>query len=144
MDLLALPVLLSGVGNSLNVFRNSLFFRRISLFRYLGNLAGKLRNHWAHRPSENGNCLGIAKFPVLFPVSNVKLGRNGAVPRHFASTGPALMADHQFISFLVACSLSFRNLVLALDDLRREAGEALTDIARTFGVHHTTIGRLRA
>ena len=27
---------------------------------------------------------------------------------------------------------------------RREAGEALTDIARTFGVHHTTIGRLRA
>jgi len=26
---------------------------------------------------------------------------------------------------------------------RREAGEALTDIARTFGVHHTTIGRLR-
>jgi len=26
----------------------------------------------------------------------------------------------------------------------REAGEALTDIARTFGVHHTTIGRLRA
>jgi DNA invertase Pin-like site-specific DNA recombinase len=25
---------------------------------------------------------------------------------------------------------------------RREAGEALTDIARTFGVHHTTIGRL--
>src|SRR5262249_4814680 len=27
---------------------------------------------------------------------------------------------------------------------RRDAGEALTDIARTFGVHHTTIGRLRA
>jgi hypothetical protein len=27
--------------------------------------------------------------------------------------------------------------------LRGEAGEALTDIARTFGVHHTTIGRLR-
>src|SRR5262245_29387270 len=27
---------------------------------------------------------------------------------------------------------------------RREAGEPLTDIARTFGVHHTTIGRLRA
>src|SRR4051795_4614603 len=27
---------------------------------------------------------------------------------------------------------------------RREAGEGLTDIARTFGVHHTTIGRLRA
>jgi DNA invertase Pin-like site-specific DNA recombinase len=27
---------------------------------------------------------------------------------------------------------------------RREAGEALTDIARTFGVHRTTIGRLRA
>src|SRR5215468_10498243 len=27
---------------------------------------------------------------------------------------------------------------------RRETGEALTDIARTFGVHHTTIGRLRA
>src|SRR4051812_21733696 len=27
---------------------------------------------------------------------------------------------------------------------RREAGGALTDIARTFGVHHTTIGRLRA
>ena len=27
---------------------------------------------------------------------------------------------------------------------RREAGEALTDIARTFGVHHTAIGRLRA
>jgi DNA invertase Pin-like site-specific DNA recombinase len=26
---------------------------------------------------------------------------------------------------------------------RREAGEALTGIARTFGVHHTTIGRLR-
>jgi len=26
---------------------------------------------------------------------------------------------------------------------RREVGEALTDIARTFGVHHTTIGRLR-
>jgi DNA invertase Pin-like site-specific DNA recombinase len=26
---------------------------------------------------------------------------------------------------------------------RREAGEALTDIARTFGVSHTTIGRLR-
>jgi Helix-turn-helix domain of resolvase len=25
---------------------------------------------------------------------------------------------------------------------RREAGEALTDIARTFGVSHTTIGRL--
>jgi DNA invertase Pin-like site-specific DNA recombinase len=27
---------------------------------------------------------------------------------------------------------------------RREAGEALTDIARTFGVSHTTIGRLRS
>jgi DNA invertase Pin-like site-specific DNA recombinase len=27
---------------------------------------------------------------------------------------------------------------------RREAGEALTDIARTFGVSHTTIGRLAA
>src|SRR5262245_25452742 len=27
---------------------------------------------------------------------------------------------------------------------RREAGEALTDIGRTFGVHHITIGRLRA
>jgi DNA invertase Pin-like site-specific DNA recombinase len=27
---------------------------------------------------------------------------------------------------------------------RLDAGEALTDIARTFGVHHTTIGRLRA
>src|SRR6476661_1841010 len=27
---------------------------------------------------------------------------------------------------------------------RRETGEALTDIARTFGVHHTTIGRLLA
>jgi hypothetical protein len=27
---------------------------------------------------------------------------------------------------------------------RREAGEAQTDIARTFGVSHTTIGRLRA
>ena len=26
---------------------------------------------------------------------------------------------------------------------RRERGEALTDIARTFGVSHTTIGRLR-
>jgi hypothetical protein len=25
---------------------------------------------------------------------------------------------------------------------RRDAGEALTDIARTFGVNHTTIGRL--
>jgi hypothetical protein len=25
---------------------------------------------------------------------------------------------------------------------RREAGESLTDIARTFGVAHTTIGRL--
>jgi hypothetical protein len=25
---------------------------------------------------------------------------------------------------------------------RRDAGEALTDIARTFGVSHTTIGRL--
>ena len=27
---------------------------------------------------------------------------------------------------------------------RRDAGEALTDIARTFGVSHTTIGRLTA
>jgi DNA invertase Pin-like site-specific DNA recombinase len=27
---------------------------------------------------------------------------------------------------------------------RREAGEALTDIARTFGVSHSTISRLRA
>ena len=27
---------------------------------------------------------------------------------------------------------------------RRDAGEALTDIARTFGVSHTTISRLRA
>jgi hypothetical protein len=27
---------------------------------------------------------------------------------------------------------------------RREAGEALTDIARTFGVSHTTISRLCA
>jgi DNA invertase Pin-like site-specific DNA recombinase len=27
---------------------------------------------------------------------------------------------------------------------RREAGEAQMDIARTFGVSHTTIGRLRA
>ena len=26
---------------------------------------------------------------------------------------------------------------------RREAGEALTDIARTFGVSHTTMSRLR-
>ncbi|MDR3484628.1 MAG: helix-turn-helix domain-containing protein [Bradyrhizobium sp.] len=27
---------------------------------------------------------------------------------------------------------------------RRDAGETLTDIARTFGVSHTTIGRLTA
>jgi hypothetical protein len=27
---------------------------------------------------------------------------------------------------------------------RRDAGEALTDIARTYGVSHTTIGRLTA
>ena len=29
-------------------------------------------------------------------------------------------------------------------EARRDAGEALTDIARTFGVSHTTIGRLTA
>jgi hypothetical protein len=27
---------------------------------------------------------------------------------------------------------------------RRDAGEAMTDIARTYGVSHTTIGRLAA
>jgi hypothetical protein len=48
---------------------NSLFFRRNSLFRFLGNLlkkAGKIIGPWGYRPEKHPeNC----EFPVLFPVS---------------------------------------------------------------------------
>jgi hypothetical protein len=56
------------------------------------------------------------------------------------STGSALRGTNRMLA-LVTASQSYRR---AWSIARRDAGEALTDIARSFGVSHTTIGRLTA
>ncbi len=48
---------------------NSLFFLRISLLPWIGNLPLTFRNDWPNLDSKSGSSLRIEIIPVLFPVS---------------------------------------------------------------------------
>lgn len=91
-----------------------------------------LGDTWADTTTPHGRLMltvlgGLAEFERELIRARTGEGRRRAQARgvHMGRP-PALNADQ-------------RREALA----RREAGEALTDIARTFGVSHTTIGRLR-
>jgi DNA invertase Pin-like site-specific DNA recombinase len=91
-----------------------------------------LADTWADTTTPHGRLMltvlgGLAEFERELIKSRTSEGRRRAQARgvHMGRP-PALNRDQQ-------------REALA----RREAGEALTDIARTFGVSHTTIGRLR-
>lgn len=92
-----------------------------------------LADSWADTTTAHGRLMltvlgGLAEFERELIKARTSEGRKRAKARgvHMGRP-PALNRDQQ-------------REALA----RREAGEALTDIARTFGVSHTTISRLRA
>jgi DNA invertase Pin-like site-specific DNA recombinase len=82
----------------------------------------------AARAADADGLGGLAEFERELIKSRTSEGRQRAKARGVHMGRPPALSPHQ------------RRDALA----RREAGEALTDIARTFGVSHTTIGRLRA
>jgi DNA invertase Pin-like site-specific DNA recombinase len=91
-----------------------------------------LADTWADTTTAHGRLMltvlgGLAEFERELIKARTGEGRKRAKARgvHMGRP-PALNSDQ-------------RREALA----RRQAGEALTDIARTFGVSHTTIGRLR-
>jgi DNA invertase Pin-like site-specific DNA recombinase len=69
---------------------------------------------------------GLAEFERSLILARTSEGRSRAKARRVHMGRPSALNPHQ------------KREALA----RREAGEALTDIARTFAVSHTTIGRL--
>jgi len=92
-----------------------------------------LGDAWADTTTPHGRLMltvlgGLAEFERELIRARTSEGRARARERGVHMGRPLKLNRHQ------------RGEALA----RREAGEALTDIARTFGVHHTTIGRLRA
>lgn len=92
-----------------------------------------LADAWADTTTPHGRLMltvlgGLAEFERELIKSRTSEGRQRAKARGVHMGRPPALSPHQ------------RREALA----RREAGEALTDIARTFGVSHTTIGRLRA
>jgi DNA invertase Pin-like site-specific DNA recombinase len=92
-----------------------------------------LADAWADTTTPHGRLMltvlgGLAEFERELIKSRTSEGRHRAKARGVHMGRPPALDAHQ------------RREALA----RREAGEALTDIARTFGVSHTTIGRLRA
>ena len=92
-----------------------------------------LADAWADTTTPHGRLMltvlgGLAEFERELIRARTSEGRKRAKARGVHTGRPPALDAHQ------------RREALA----RREAGEALTDIARTFGVSHTTIGRLRA
>ena len=91
-----------------------------------------LADTWADTTTPHGRLMltvlgGLAEFERELIKSRTGEGRKRAKARGVHMGRPSALNPSQ------------RREALA----RREAGEALTDIARTFGVSHTTIGRLR-
>lgn len=91
-----------------------------------------LADAWADTTTPHGRLMltvlgGLAEFERELVRARTSEGRIRATARGVHMGRPAKLNAHQ------------RNEALA----RREAGEALTEIARTFGVSHTTISRLR-
>jgi len=91
-----------------------------------------LADSWADTTTPHGRSMltvlgGLAEFERELIRSRTSEGRERAKSRGAHMGRPPALTPHQ------------RTEAMA----RREAGEALTDIARTFGVSHTTIGRLR-
>src|SRR6476619_6943976 len=109
------------------------------LLNLLGTIAEKeagfksLRDTWADTTTAHGRLMltvlgGLAEFERELIRVRTGEGRERAKARGVHMGRPFKLNRHQQREAIA----------------RREAGEALTDIARTFGVHHTTIGRLRA
>ena len=91
-----------------------------------------LADTWADTTSPHGRLMltvlgGLAEFERELIKARTSEGRRRAKARGVHMGRPSALNAEQ------------RREALA----RREAGEALTEIARTFGVSHTTIGRLR-
>lgn len=87
---------------------------------------------WADTTTPHGRLMvtvlaGLAEFERELIKARTGEGRKQAKARGVHMGRPAALTPHQQREALA----------------RREAGEPLTDIARTFGVSHTTIGRLR-
>jgi DNA invertase Pin-like site-specific DNA recombinase len=92
-----------------------------------------LADAWADTTTPHGRLMltvlgGLAEFERELIRARTGEGRKRAKARGVHMGRPPALDPHQ------------RREALA----RREAGEALKDIARTFGVSHTTIGRLRS
>jgi DNA invertase Pin-like site-specific DNA recombinase len=90
-----------------------------------------LADAWADTSTPHGKLMltvlgGLAEFERSLIIARTSDGRARAKARGVHMGRPSKLTTHQ------------RQEALA----RREAGETLTDIARTFGVSHTTIGRL--
>jgi DNA invertase Pin-like site-specific DNA recombinase len=91
-----------------------------------------LADSWADTTTPHGRLMltvlgGLAEFERELIKSRTGEGRKRAMARGIHMGRPSALNRDQQREALA----------------RREAGEALTDIARTFGVSHTTIGRLR-
>jgi DNA invertase Pin-like site-specific DNA recombinase len=90
-----------------------------------------LADTWADTTTPHGRLMltvlgGLAEFERSLILARTSGGRARAKARGVHMGRPSALSPHQQREALA----------------RREAGEALTDIARTFGVSHTTIGRL--
>src|SRR5450631_2040403 len=107
------------------------------LLNLLGALADKgagfksLADVWADTTTPHGRLMltvlgGLAEFERELIKSRTGEGRARAKAAGVHMGRPAKLTPHQQREAIA----------------RRDAGEALTDIARTFGVSHTTIGRL--
>jgi DNA invertase Pin-like site-specific DNA recombinase len=91
-----------------------------------------LADAWADTTTAHGRLMltvlgGLAEFERELIRARTGEGRARAKARGVHMGRPSALSPHQ----------------QAEARARREAGEALTEIARTFGVSHTTIGRLR-
>ena len=92
-----------------------------------------LADTWADTTTAHGRLMltilgGLAEFERELIRARTGEGRTRAKARGVHMGRPSKLTPHQQREAIA----------------RRDAGEALTDIARTFGVSHTTIGRLTA
>ena len=127
-----------GAGDVLVVTRLDRLARSTrDLLNMLGAVAEKgagfksLRDTWADTTTPHGRLMltvlgGLAEFERELIRARTGEGRERAKARGVHMGRPSALTPPQQREALA----------------RREAGEALTDIARTFGVSHTTIGRL--
>jgi DNA invertase Pin-like site-specific DNA recombinase len=92
-----------------------------------------LADAWADTTTPHGRLMltvlgGLAEFERSLILARTSEGRAKAKARGVHMGRPPKLTPHQTREALA----------------RREAGEALADIGRTFGVSHTTIGRLQS